>query len=142
MYRTPTGVSVYAVGNNADIAASMGVRTKRVSVLTYVIAALCAAVTGLLLASRIRIGDPWWAPPSVWTPSLPPPLAGTALTGGVGMVAGSIAGAFLIGMLSNMMNILGINHFYQYVLKGLLLVVAMIIYSLSSMVEVKKHDRA
>lgn len=58
MYRTPTGVSVYAVGNNADIAASMGVRTKRVSVLTYVIAALCAAVTGLLLASRIRIGDP------------------------------------------------------------------------------------
>ena len=41
-----------------------------------------------------------------------------------------------------MMNILGINHFYQYVRKGLLLVVAMIIYSLSSMVEVKKHDRA
>ena len=69
-------------------------------------------------------------------------IGGTALTGGVGMVAGSIAGAFLIGMLSNMMNILGINHFYQYVLKGLLLVVAMIIYSLSSMVEVKKHDRA
>ncbi len=48
MYRTPTGVSVYAIGNNADIAASMGVRAKRVSVLTYVIAALCAAVTGLL----------------------------------------------------------------------------------------------
>lgn len=46
MYRTPTGVSVYAIGNNADIAASMGVRAKRVSVLTYVIAALCAAVTG------------------------------------------------------------------------------------------------
>ena len=45
MYRTPTGVSVYAIGNNADIAASMGVRAKRVSVLTYVIAALCAAVS-------------------------------------------------------------------------------------------------
>ena len=65
-----------------------------------------------------------------------------AIVGTLCLVAGSIAGAFLIGMLSNMMNILGINHFYQYVLKGLLLVVAMIIYSLSSMVEVKKHDRA
>ena len=58
-------------------------------------------------------------------------LWGTALSGGYGGISGTIAGAFLIGMLLNMMNIIGVNHFYQYVLKGLLLVFAMILYSIS-----------
>ena len=140
MYHTGSGTAIYAIGNNARISASMGVKAKRVSVLTYIIAALCAAATGLLLASRMRVGDPLTGSSFGLDSITAAAIGGTALTGGVGMVAGSIAGAFLIGMLSNMMNILGVNHFYQYVLKGLLLVIAMIIYSLSSMVEVKKHD--
>ena len=140
MYRTPTGTAIYAVGGNARIAASMGVKARRVSITTYIVAALCAACTGLLLASRMRIGDPLTGSTFGLDSITAAAIGGTALTGGVGMVAGTIAGAFLIGMLSNMMNILGVNHFYQYVLKGLLLVVAMIIYSLSAMVEVKKHD--
>lgn len=140
MYRTPTGTAIYAVGGNARIAASMGIKVRRISVATYVVAALCAACTGLLLASRMRIGDPLTGTTFGLDSITAAAIGGTALTGGVGKVAGTIAGAFLIGMLSNMMNILGVNHFYQYVLKGLLLVVAMIIYSLAAMVEVKKHD--
>ncbi len=140
MYRTPTGTAIYAIGGNARIAASMGVKSRRISVLTYVVAALCAACTGLLLASRMRIGDPLVGSTFGLDSITAAAIGGTALTGGIGKVAGTVAGAFLISMLSNVMNILSVNHFYQYVLKGLLLVVAMIIYSVSAMVEVKKHD--
>ena len=52
---------------------------------------------------------------------------------------GSIGGAILIGMLSNIMNNLAVNQFYQYVLKGALLVLAMVVYSVSHMLEVKRH---
>ena len=63
------------------------------------------------------------------------------MAGGVGLLSGTVAGAFLIGMLSNIMNNLAVNQFYQYVLKGGLLVVAMIIYSISNLLEVKRHEK-
>ncbi len=131
MYHTKFGTHVYAVGNNAKIASSMGVKAKHISILTYIIAALCAATTGVLLASRMRIGDPLIGNSFALDSITAAAIGGTALSGGMGLISGTIAGAFLIGMLSNMMNILGINHFYQYVLKGLLLVIAMIVYSVS-----------
>lgn len=131
LYHTRSGVHVYAIGKNRSIAASMGVRINRVSILTFVIAAMTAAVSGMLLASRMRIGDPTIGTSFALDSITAAAIGGTALTGGVGLLSGTVAGAFLIGMLSNMMNILGVNHFYQYVLKGLLLVVAMVFYSLS-----------
>lgn len=131
LYHTRSGVHVYAIGKNRSIAASMGVRINRVSILTFVIAAMTAAVSGMLLASRMRIGDPTIGASFGLDSITAAAIGGTALTGGVGLLSGTVAGAFLIGMLSNMMNILGVNHFYQYVLKGLLLVVAMVFYSLS-----------
>ena len=66
-------------------------------------------------------------------------VGGTSMAGGVGLISGSIGGAILIGMLSNIMNNLAVNQFYQYVLKGALLVLAMVVYSVSHMLEVKRH---
>ena len=67
-------------------------------------------------------------------------VGGASMAGGVGLLSGTVAGAFLIGMLSNIMNNLAVNQFYQYVLKGGLLVVAMIAYSISNLLEVKRHE--
>lgn len=131
LYNTSRGVFIYAIGKSKPIAASMGVPVKRTGVLTFVLSALMAALAGLLLASRMRVGDPLTGSSFGLDSITAAAIGGTSLSGGVGLLSGTIAGAFLIGMLSNMMNILGINHFYQYVLKGLLLVVAMIFYSLS-----------
>lgn len=139
LYRTGTGTHLYAIGRNRTIAASMGVRVSRVSIKAYVFAALCAAVTGLLLASRMRIGDPIIGATYSMDSITAAAIGGTSLTGGIGLISGSVAGAFMVGMLSNAMNILGVNQFYQYVLKGSLLVIAMIIYSLSHMLRVKRH---
>lgn len=139
MYHSKFGNAVYATGCNPKVAASMGVRVKKTSILTYVTASLCAGVTGLLLASRMRIGDPVIGTSFGLDSITAAAIGGTSLSGGEGLISGTIAGALLIGMLSNMMNILGVNHFYQYVLKGLLLVTAMIIYSISNILEVKRH---
>lgn len=141
LYNTKFGVSVYGIGNNRRIAESMGVNTKRISTSVYIIASLCASIAGILLATRMRIGDPLVGAKFGLDSITAAAIGGTALTGGIGLVSGSIAGAFLIGMLSNMMNILGVNHFYQYVLKGLLLVIAMIAYSIINRLAVKRNEK-
>lgn len=139
LYRTRTGTGLYAIGHNRAIAASMGIKITRCSVKAYVIAALCAAVTALLLACRMRVGDPTCGTPYGMDSISATVIGGASLAGGTGLLSGTIVGAFLIGMLSNIMNILEINQFYQYVMKGALLVAAMIIYSISDRLEVRRR---
>ena len=66
-------------------------------------------------------------------------IGGTSLAGGTGLLSGTVAGAFLIGMLSNVMNNLNVNQFYQYVMKGALLIAAMVVYSISDRLEVRHN---
>lgn len=141
LYRTRSGRAVYAIGRDRRIAQTMGVRVRTASICTYVICGLCAAMTGLLLACRMRVGDPTCGTTYSMDSITAAVVGGTSMAGGVGLLSGSVAGAFLIGMLSNIMNNLAVNQFYQYVLKGVLLVLAMVIYSISNMVEVKRHAR-
>lgn len=139
LYRTRTGTSIYAIGRNSAIAASMGVKNTRTSIKAYVIASLCAAVTGLLLACRMRVGDPTCGTIYSMDSIAATVIGGTSLAGGTGLLSGTVAGAFLIGMLSNVMNILEVNQFYQYVMKGALLIAAMVIYSISGRLEVRRR---
>lgn len=131
MSATKFGPWVYAIGKDRDISSAMGVNVKKTSVIAFIISSITAAITGLILACRMRIGDPLIGTSFGLDSITAAAIGGTALSGGYGGISGTIAGAFLIGMLSNMMNIIGVNHFYQYVLKGLLLVFAMILYSIS-----------
>lgn len=140
LYRTRSGVHLYAIGRNRRIAESMGVRIRRASTKAYVAAAMLAALTGLLLACRMRIGDPIIGSAYSMDSITAAAIGGTSLSGGVGLISGTISGAFLVGMLSNAMNIIGVNQFYQYVLKGSLLIIAMVIYSISDFLEVKRRN--
>lgn len=141
LYHTRTGKGLYAIGQNRDIAASMGVKTAKVSIKAYVLAALCAAVTGLLLACRMRVGDPTCGTIYSMDSISATVIGGASMAGGTGLLSGTIVGAFLIGMLSNVMNILEINQFYQYVMKGALLIAAMIIYSISDRMGGRRHEQ-
>jgi len=140
LYHTRTGTGLYAIGRSRPIAGSMGIQAEQVSVRAYVLAGLCAAATGLLLACRMRVGDPTCGSSYSMDSIASAVIGGTSLAGGSGLLSGTVAGAFLIGMLSNVMNILEINQFYQYVMKGSLLIAAMVIYSISGRWEV--HRRA
>ncbi|MGI6738775.1 MAG: ABC transporter permease [Christensenellales bacterium] len=142
LYKTSIGTGFYAIGKNRQIAKSMGVNVRRTGIIAYVIAGFCAAITGLLLACRMRVGDPTCGVPFTMDSITASVIGGTSMSGGVGLLSGTIAGAFLIGMLSNVMNNLAVNQFYQYVLKGGLLIVAMIVYSISGQIERKRNERS
>ena len=141
LYHTKTGTAIYAIGRNRRIARTMGVQVRRVSIRAYVLCGLCASFTGLLLACRMRVGDPTCGTVYAMDSITAAVIGGTSMAGGTGLLSGSIAGAFLVGMLANIMNNLAINQFYQYVLKGSLLVFAMVIYSISNRLEVKRLER-
>lgn len=139
--RTRTGVDIYAIGRDPHIAKTMGVNVRAASMKTYLLCGLCAGITGLLLACRMRVGDPTCGTVYSMDSITAAVVGGTSMAGGVGLLSGTVAGAFLIGMLSNIMNSLAVNQFYQYVVKGGLLVLAMVIYSVSKLMEVKRHAK-
>lgn len=139
--RTRTGVDIYAIGRDPRIAKTMGVNVRAASMKTYLLCGLCAGITGLLLACRMRVGDPTCGTIYSMDSITAAVVGGTSMAGGVGLLSGTVAGAFLIGMLSNIMNSLAVNQFYQYVVKGGLLVLAMVIYSVSKLMEVKRHAK-
>ncbi len=139
--RTRTGVDIYAIGRDPRIAKTMGVNVRAASMKTYMLCGLCAGITGLLLACRMRVGDPTCGTVYSMDSITAAVVGGTSMAGGVGLLSGTVAGAFLIGMLSNIMNSLAVNQFYQYVVKGALLVLAMVIYSVSKLMEVKRHAK-
>ena len=139
--RTRTGVDIYAIGRDPRIAKTMGVNVRAASMKTYLLCGLCAGITGLLLACRMRVGDPTCGTVYSMDSITAAVVGGTSMAGGVGLLSGTVAGAFLIGMLSNIMNSLAVNQFYQYVVKGGLLVLAMVIYSVSKLMEVKRHAK-
>lgn len=139
--RTRTGVDIYAIGRDPRIAKTMGVNVRAASMKTYLLCGLCAGITGLLLACRMRVGDPTCGSVYSMDSITAAVVGGTSMAGGVGLLSGTVAGAFLIGMLSNIMNSLAVNQFYQYVVKGGLLVLAMVIYSVSKLMEVKRHAK-
>ena len=141
LHRTRTGVDIYAIGRDPRIAKTMGVNVRAASMKTYLLCGLCAGITGLLLACRMRVGDPTCGTVYSMDSITAAVVGGTSMAGGVGLLSGTVAGAFLIGMLSNIMNSLAVNQFYQYVVKGALLVLAMVIYSVSKLMEVKRHAK-
>lgn len=141
LHRTRTGVDIYAIGRDPRIAKTMGVNVRAASMKTYLLCGLCAGITGLLLACRMRVGDPTCGTVYSMDSITAAVVGGTSMAGGVGLLSGTVAGAFLIGMLSNIMNSLAVNQFYQYVVKGGLLVLAMVIYSVSKLMEVKRHAK-
>lgn len=141
LYHTKCGVRIYGIGKNRKVAASMGVNVAQTSVKAYMLCGLCASITGLLLACRMRVGDPTCGTGYTMDSITASVVGGVSMAGGYGLLSGTVAGALLIGMLSNIMNNLAVNQFLQYVLKGSLLVIAMIIYSTINAMRMGRHDK-
>lgn len=124
---TRFGLHVYATGGNPETTRLAGVSTDRVTLMVYVISGLCAALAGILLTARL-----WSAQPNAATgweldAIAAPVLGGTSLFGGVGGVGGTVVGAFIIGVLSNGLNLLGISSYYQQVIKGIVFILAVML---------------
>jgi ribose/xylose/arabinose/galactoside ABC-type transport system permease subunit len=120
------GRDVYAVGGSISAARLSGVRTTRTLIITYGVSAFCATIAGIISVGRIGV-----AAPNV-DANLPLQaiaavlLGGTSLTGGSGGVGGTILGVLFLGMLQNGLSIAGVPSFWQQVVTGVILVLAVL----------------
>jgi erythritol transport system permease protein len=122
--KTPFGRHVYAVGGNERAARLAGIRVAQVKVATYAFSSLCAALVGLIIASQLEAAHPATGESFELNAIAAVVLGGTSLMGGRGSVTGSLIGAFVIGVLADGLVMLGVSEFWQMVIKGLVIVVA------------------
>lgn len=118
------GRHVYAVGGNERAARLAGIPVNRVKVLTYVFSGTCAAIVGLIIAAQLEAAHPATGESFELNAIAAVVLGGTSLSGGRGSVFGSLLGAFVIGVLADGLVMLGISEFWQMVIKGGVIVLA------------------
>ncbi len=124
--RTPFGRHVYAVGGNERAAEFSGVRVKRVKMLVYVISGFCSAIAGLIIASQLVAAHPATGATFELNAIAAVVLGGTSLMGGRGTIGGAVLGAFVIGVLADGLVLLGVSEFWQFVIKGIVIVLAVV----------------
>jgi erythritol transport system permease protein len=122
--KTVFGRHVYAVGGNERAARLAGIRVAQVKLATYIFSSLCAALVGLIIASQLEAAHPATGESFELNAIAAVVLGGTSLMGGRGSVTGSLIGAFVIGVLADGLVMLGVSEFWQMVIKGLVIVLA------------------
>lgn len=130
MSRSVYGLYTYSIGESEEYSRIIGINIKKVRIGNYIVSATFASIAGLILASRINSGSPFIGNPFTLDSLTAVIIGGVTFAGGQGFVIGALGGAFIIGIISNALNISGVSPFYQYILKGSLLVLAMIINSI------------
>lgn len=121
---TTFGRYVFAIGGNKNAAKLSGVRTRRVELMVYVISALCASIVGLILSARISSGQPTAGQGYELDAIAATAIGGSSMSGGVGSLTGTVFGFIILGLMTNSMNLLNINSFYQQIVKGILIILA------------------
>lgn len=124
---TTFGRSVYAVGSNDEAARLSGVPVQRTRILVYVISGLMAGVAGLLYASQLGLGTPIAGEAFELDAIAATVVGGTSLFGGQGTIAGTFMGAAILGVLSNILNLTGVDPFVQRLFRGALIVFAVML---------------
>ncbi len=125
--RMRVGRYVFAIGGNEEAARLAGVNVARVKTLVYVISGVCAAVTGFLLMSRFSSGSPQTGTGYELQAIAAVVVGGTSLMGGRGSIVGTFFGALLIGILNNVMNLMGIESYTQEIVLGAVILFAVIL---------------
>jgi ribose/xylose/arabinose/galactoside ABC-type transport system permease subunit len=124
---TRFGRNVYAVGDSREAARLSGINVAIIEFSVYVISGLLASLTALILVSRLTVGQPTAGTGLELEAIAIVVIGGTSLFGGVGGVSGTIAGAAIVSVLANLLNLIGVSPFNQQIVKGVILVVAVLI---------------
>lgn len=124
---TTFGRYVYAIGGNEEAAMLSGVRTHRVKIWVYAISGLFASVAGLILTARLNSAQPTAGTTYELDAIAAVVLGGTSLAGGRGWIIGTLIGAIIIGVLDNGLNLLNVSSFYQQVVKGGVILLAVLL---------------
>jgi len=125
--RMPFGRHVYAVGGNERAAELSGVRISRTKTIVYSISGFCSALVGLIIASQLVAAHPATGESFELNAIAAVVLGGTSMAGGRGGMGGTLIGAFVIGVLGDGLVMMGVSSFWQKVIKGSVIVFAVII---------------
>ncbi|WP_238933427.1 ABC transporter permease [Brevibacillus choshinensis] len=124
---TTFGRHVYALGSNEEATKLSGISTGKVKVLVYSISGLFAALSGIILTSRLNSAQPTAGTSYELDAIAAVVLGGTSLSGGRGWIVGTLIGAMIIGVLDNGLNLLNVSSFYQSVVKGAVILIAVLL---------------
>lgn len=122
--RTRFGRSIYAVGGNRMAAAYSGINPKKIIFLVFMINGILAGCAGILSSSRTMVGQYSLGDGAEMNAITAVVLGGTSMTGGVGTIGGTVIGCIIVGVLNNGMNLLGIDSSWQYVVQGIVVLLA------------------
>lgn len=127
LHQSKFGHYVYAIGGNIVAAAEMGIPVRRIKLAVYALVGVCAAIGGIILTGQTASGQPQAALNYELAAITAVIVGGASLGGGRGSMTGTILGVFLLGLVSNALNLYGVSAFWQPVATGIILVVAVAI---------------
>lgn len=127
MRNTRFGRHVYSIGSNKEATRLAGVDVKKVTLSVYILSGVLAAVTGIIFAAQMASGSPVAGEGYEMNAITAAVVGGTSMSGGKGNLLGTFLGAVIMGILSNIMNLCGVSSYWQTVLTGLILVVAILV---------------
>lgn len=125
--KTPLGRHIYAIGGNTKASRLSGIRVEKITTLVYMFSGFCAALVGLIVSSQLVASHPATGESYEMNAIAAAVLGGTSLSGGVGTIGGTIVGAFVIGVLSDGLVMMGVSEFWQNVFKGLVIILAVVL---------------
>lgn len=127
LHKTAFGKSVYAIGGNEKAAYISGVKLNKVKIIIYSISGIMSSISGLIITSRLSSAQPTAGASYEMDAIAAVVLGGTSLSGGKGRILGTLIGALIIGVLNNGLNIIGVSAFWQQVVKGVVILIAVLI---------------
>lgn len=127
LQKTTFGRHTYAIGGNEVASKITGIKVNKVKILIYGISGLMSALAGAILTSRLNSAQPTAGTSYELDAIAAVVLGGTSLTGGKGRIVGTLIGVLIIGVLNNGLNLLGVSSFYQQVVKGIVILIAVLI---------------
>ena len=127
LHKTSFGRKTYAIGGNEKAAYIAGVKIDKIKILIYTISGVMASVSGMIITSRLNSAQPTAGQSYEMDAIASVVLGGTSLSGGRGRIFGTLVGALIIGTLNNGLNLLGVSSFYQQIVKGIVIVIAVLL---------------
>lgn len=123
---TVFGRSVYAIGGNEEAANASGINVDRVKMRAFIINGIFVGIAGVLFMSRVNGGMPNGAIGYEFKALTAAVIGGTSFSGGIGTASGTLAGAFIVGFLDNIMVLVGVNSYLQQIVRGAIIALAVI----------------
>ena len=122
--KTQLGRHIYAVGGNVQAAKFSGISVQKVKFIVYAYTGVMAGIAGVVIASRLYSGQPSAGDGDEMDAIASVVVGGTSMSGGSGRIGGTLIGVLIIGVLNNGLNLMGVDSNFQYIVKGLVILLA------------------